>query len=96
MLLFLYVDSWRKLVAQAQAKAMYRGKVLVLSKCEKYWYSKDTAGHGGSYVKVYKNRGNTLEFLHAADENLKPISSKHESHAGEIIKKCDLNMKRQK
>lgn len=91
-------STWDKLVSETSWKARIGSRMYVLSKCGKFWYSKDTAHHGGhrsasggAYVKVYQNKSNTLKFLYAADKNLKPILQKHESREGTEIKKSDLS-----
>ena len=60
------------------------------SKCGKYWYSRDTAGHGGSCIKKYINKGATIELICSLDEEGNEMTAKHESGKHAVIKKKDM------
>jgi len=49
------------------------------------WWSKDTAGHGGSVFKVYKKVGTTLVWIADADKYGTFIGKKHKSKKGKYL-----------
>ncbi len=55
------------------------------------WWSPDTAGHGGSAWKVFKEMSNgDLKWVRDADEFGNYIKGKHKGPTGMLIKACDL------
>jgi hypothetical protein len=55
------------------------------------WWSKDTAGHGGSAWKVYRETATGLEWYKDADEFGTFIVNKHKGNTGLFIPWKDLN-----
>lgn len=49
------------------------------------WWSKDTAKHGGSQWKVFKETKNGLEWIRDADEYGDFIVGKHKGDIGKFI-----------
>jgi hypothetical protein len=55
------------------------------------WWTKDTAGHGGSAFKVYQQEGQFLVHFKDADKYGRYIESKHKGPKGRIIRLDDLH-----
>ena len=53
------------------------------------WWSKDTAGHGESAFKVYKETSTSLEWIADADKDGQFMDDKHKGDTGKTIKKKD-------
>lgn len=83
-------DTWKRLQKEAPSIKRYGGHKYVQSKCGNYWYSRDTARHGGAEFKRYEDTGSTLRFKDSLDANCRPMTSKHESRHGTCIKKSDM------
>ncbi|WAR30619.1 hypothetical protein MAR_033161 [Mya arenaria] len=81
---------WKTIKKEAPKLGRYRGRTYAQSKCGKYWYSKDTARHGGAAFKRYRDTRSSLEFLDSLDSKLDPMSAKHESREGTTIKKSEM------
>ena len=45
---------WKRLQKEAQCIKLYGSHKYVQSACGQYWYSRDTAGHGGAAFKRYR------------------------------------------
>lgn len=69
---------------------MYKNHKYVQSKCGQFWFSRDTAGHGHAAFKRYDNTRNYIHFKDSLDENMRPMTNKHESKAGTSISKKDM------
>ena len=89
-------DNWQKVKKVAIEKGKYRDTLFYLTTIEdEYkWVSYDKASHAGSGFKVWINKGATLEFDSSYDENLKRMDGKHESNAGKVIRKSDMEIKK--
>ena len=55
------------------------------------WWSKDTAGHGGSAWKVFEETGEGLQWKHDADQYGDFIEGKHKGSTGLFIPWKDLS-----
>jgi hypothetical protein len=55
-----------------------------------YYWTRDTAGHGGVAFKVYEKTGTGLQFVEDADANGDFIEGKHKGPVGEFIPKDQL------
>lgn len=55
------------------------------------WWSKDTAGHGGSKWKVFKETSKGLEWMTDADEYGNYMNNKHKSDIGKFIPWKDVS-----
>lgn len=82
---------WKLFELASPWVAKYKGKRLALDKEGKFWYSFDTARHGGAFLKKYRNKRSCLEFVGSVDKNWKDIPGKHESNEGVVIYKSDLD-----
>lgn len=81
---------WTRLRNEAPCIKRYRGNTYAQSKCGKFWYSKDTAGHGGAQFKRYDNTRSELRFKDSVDVKLKPLLGKHESRENQVIEKSGM------
>lgn len=81
---------WKRLQKEAPCIKMYGKHKYAQSKCGKFWYSKDTARHGGAQFKRYEDTRSTLQFKDSLDENFKPLSEKHESRENTFISKAKM------
>ncbi|XP_045172745.2 uncharacterized protein LOC123534524 [Mercenaria mercenaria] len=81
---------WKQLQKESPCIKMYGKHKYVQSKCGKYWYSRDTARHGGAQFKRYEDTRSTLVFKDSVDANLRPLTGKHESRSGTTIRKSDM------
>ena len=61
------------------------GRTYWRHKTTGFWWSKDTAGHGGAAFKVFERFGNQLHWKADADQYGNFIHGKHKSQAGTII-----------
>ncbi|KAK3595025.1 hypothetical protein CHS0354_002294 [Potamilus streckersoni] len=61
-------------------------------KLDSYWYSPDTAEHGGAAFKRYKDTKNTMDFTGSTNENREPLPNKHESREDTVSKKKDTKI----
>ena len=76
-------------VAKAGSNVYYLIKEFEGKPNNRFWFVKDTAGHGGCRYKVYIDKSDSLEFSHGVDEYGRRIP-KAESMLGHIIKKKNL------
>ncbi|XP_061182564.1 uncharacterized protein LOC133190897 [Saccostrea echinata] len=81
----------KKIKKEAPEVKKYGGRNYYRSKCGKYWYTKDTAGHGGAFFKKYEDKRSTLEFVGSVDKNLRDMPRKHESALAPTIRKNDMD-----
>ncbi|KAL4230458.1 TOM (translocase of outer membrane) complex component [Mactra antiquata] len=81
---------WKKLQKESPNIKMYGKHKYVQSKCGQYWYSKDTAGHGGAAFKRYDNSRSYLSFRDSLDAKMRPMIAKHESRENTMIFKSDM------
>lgn len=66
----------------------FNGKLVNLYRdpTEKYWWSKDVTGHGGSFFKVFVKDGNGFRWVADADQYGNFIENKHKGPTGLFIK----------
>ncbi|XP_062605631.1 uncharacterized protein LOC134267434 [Saccostrea cucullata] len=81
----------KKIKKEALEVKKYKGRIYYRSKCGRYWYTKDTAGHGGAFFKKYEDKRSTLEFVGSVDKNLRNMPRKHESAQAPTIRKSDMD-----
>lgn len=56
------------------------------------WWSKDKAGHGGSHWKIFKEKGNKLEWIKDADEHGDYLDRKRKGDFGKEIPWKDVKV----
>ncbi|XP_062605630.1 uncharacterized protein LOC134267433 [Saccostrea cucullata] len=81
----------KKIKKEAMEVKKYKGRIYYRSKCGRYWYTKDTASHGGAFFKKYEDKRSTLEFVGSVDKNLRDMPGKHESAQAPTIRKSDMD-----
>ncbi|XP_062609427.1 uncharacterized protein LOC134271198 [Saccostrea cucullata] len=81
----------KKIKKEAPEVKKYKGRIYYRSKCGRYWYTKDTAGHGEAFFKKYEDKRSTLEFVGSVDKNLRDMPRKHESAQAPTIRKSDMD-----
>lgn len=67
------------------------GRKYYQSKADDTWWSKDTAGHGGSAWKVFEQRSDGLHWMADADEYGNYIVNKHKGDVGMFIPNKQLS-----
>ncbi|MHC5178872.1 RHS repeat-associated core domain-containing protein, partial [Serratia rhizosphaerae] len=77
---------WR-ITKEGTDKVVQHGKFgkIYRSKSDGLWWSKDTAGHGGSQWKVFKEGKKGLDWYRDADEFGDFIVGKHKGDTGKFI-----------
>jgi RHS repeat-associated protein len=79
---------WTLTDEKSSGKRVVGGRTYVKHASTGLWWSRDTAGHGGSAFKVYKELpGGTLEWIADADEFGNYISGKHKGPIGRRVGK---------
>ncbi len=78
---------WDLTDQMSDRKRTIGGRTYYRHKTTKLWWSRDTAGHGGSAFKVFKESNGKLYWIRDADEYGDFISpqAKHKSPHGTVI-----------
>ena len=68
----------------------YRDPKAVSENGKRLWWTKDNAGHGGSYWKVFEDTDKGLKWYKDVDKFGNYINGKHKGPIGELVKWKDL------
>ncbi len=73
-------------ITKPAATKVFGGRTYLKDAKTTTWWSRETAGHGGSVWKVYEEKGGKLEWIADADAHGTFISGKHKSPIGKLVK----------